>query len=67
MGRGQYAALHSSFVTMATFIIGGILGYIDIASMSLWQHMYVIGVNHDKQLKNGILYFAMATGISDNY
>ena len=36
---------------MATFIIGGILGYIDIAFMSLWQLMSVIGVNHDKQLK----------------
>ena len=51
------------FVTMATFIIGGILGYIDIAFMSLWQHMYVIGVNHDKHLKNSVLYFAMVTGI----
>ena len=36
---------------MATFIIGGILGYIDIAFMSLWQLMSVIGVNHDKQLQ----------------
>jgi len=48
---------------MATFIIGGILGYIAIAFMSLWQHMYVIGVNHYKQLKSSVLYFAMVTGI----
>lgn len=64
IGLGAVCCLPFLFVTMATCIIGGFLWYIDVAFLSLWQHMYVIGVKHDKQLNICMLYFAVVTGVS---